>query len=542
MLLTAVGGIAAFLLGIHRIADSLLELAGPSARRFMSSATRSPYHAMLTGAGVAAAIQSATATAITTLGLVGSGLISVAAGIALLLGAKFGATLVIQLAAFSLGDYAWAMIGVGYFASLWPRIKAPASLLLGAGLLFLGLDITVASMSGLADSEIFSLLIEAASARPLAVLLIGFALGGMLSSANATSAIALGLYLANAVPLTTAIALIAGGNAGSTIMPLLVSRTFDSNAQRTALMQTLVLTASGLFIVILIDPAVAVVDAIGGGQAREVANAYTLLNLFAAIVGTVFAPLLAKLSARLVPTSEDDAAPKYLRHDTHGDSQMARAFALRETVRISDQVGVMMELAVDNLGSGHWNPEPIRAREMKVDRLTYDVVDYLARHRSEHGEDPVTEQIVLIATELEHMGDQIRRLFRREEKLRTEGLEFSREGRAELKETAERVASRMREAFTAFATDDVVMAERVLEGRHDLEEFVAKMRVAHLGRLEERLPASRASSSHHLEVLTLLRDVDASANRVAGGLIDIHAAGQTMLVDQEPEPGPPTAP
>ena len=46
------------------------------------------------------------------------------------------------------------------------------------------------------------------------------------------------------------------------------------------------------------------------------------------------------------------------------------------------------------------------------------------------------------------------------------------------------------------------------------------MRVAHLARLEARLPEARASSSHHLEVLTLLRQVDASVTRVAGWVAD----------------------
>src|SRR5690625_1579931 len=115
MFLTALGGLALFLYGIHKIAGALQELAGPSARRLMAAATRSPFHALLTGTGVAAATQSGTATSVTALSLVGGGFIGVSGGIALLLGAKLGATLAIQLAAFSLGDYAWAMIGIGYF-------------------------------------------------------------------------------------------------------------------------------------------------------------------------------------------------------------------------------------------------------------------------------------------------------------------------------------------------------------------------------------------------------------------------------------------
>ncbi len=521
MLLTAIGGLALFLLGIHKIADSLQELAGPYARRLMSAATRSPFHALLTGTAVAAATQSGTATSLTALSLVGGGLISVGAGIALLLGAKLGATLAIQLAAFSLGAYAWAMIGLGYFATLWRRVQGLGGLLLGAGLLFLGLDIAVDSMTLLAEGELFSMVIHAAETRPLAMLLIGGALGGLLSSSNAVTAIALGLYISDAVGLPAAIALTAGGNAGSALMPLLVSRTFDTNAQRTALMQLLLTSVFAITVAVLLEPAAEVVASIGGGRAREVANAHTLFNLTVALVGTVLAPLLARLSGELVPKAEDDAAPKYLRPEAIEDGKLAPALALRETVRISDQVAVMAELAVENIANGRWNAGPIEAREAKVDRLTYDVIDYLARIRRLKREDSMTEHLLLIATELEHMGDQIRRLGKREQRLRAEGLEFSKAGRAELAQTGERILLRMRMAFTALATGNVRMAQRVLKGREELEQFVGKMRVAHLSRLEEQLPQSRASSSHHLELLTLLRDIDASVNRVAGRTVDM---------------------
>jgi len=286
----------------------------------------------------------------------------------------------------------------------------------------------------------------------------------------------------------------------------------------------MLVTAFGaVTVVVFLAPAASVLQALGGGAAREVANAHTLFNLAITLVGTLFVGLLAPLSARLVPEAEDDAAPKYLRPEAISDPDLGLALALRETVRISDQVGVMTERAVEFLRTGRWDPGRIAAREIKVDRLTHQVVDYVARIRRANGEDPISERLLLTATELEHMGDQIRRLGRREEKLRTEGVEFSKKGRAELTSTGERVLARMRSAFTALATGDAAMAKGVVAGRQELEELVGRMRVAHLARLEAQLPESRASSSHHLEVLTLLRDLDASVTRVAGWAAEIEA-------------------
>jgi len=528
-MLMMLGGLALFLLGTGRIANSLESAAGPAARRWMAAATSAPFKALLTGTGVAAVTQSGTATAVTTLGMVASGLITAAAGLSMSLGAKLGATIAIQLAAFNIAQYALPMIGVGFVLTLWQRGKVLGEIVLGAGLLFFGLDLTVQAIGGLAESEVFTLLVNASESQPLALLVLGVVLGAALGSANASAAVAIGLVLSDTVNLPTALALIAGGNVGSTVLPMLVSRSLDAAAQRVAFSHFLVKGLGALAVVFVAGPIVELMALLGGDGARQVANAHTLFNLAVAVLATPLAGPLIALSRHLVPTSDDDSAPKYLRDEALAEPPVAIKLALRETVRISDQVGVMAELAVGFVKSGKWDPAPIAGREAKVDKLTHEVVDYLARLRRKTDEkDESSELLLLTATELEHMGDQIRRLQRREQKLREAGVEFSRQGRSELGETGELVLARLHLSFTALATGDVEMARRVLQGRPELEAQVARMRVAHLARLEERLPESRASSAHHLEVLTLLRQLDSSITRVAAWTIEIYQADDQL--------------
>src|SRR5690606_12420715 len=331
----------------------------------------------------------------------------------------------------------------------------------------------------------------------------------------------IGLFVNDVIGPQTAIALVVGGNVGSTVLPLVVSRGLDASAQRVAITHLLVKAVGGLAVVLAAEPAARLVAGIGGDSARQVANFHTLFNLVVAVVATPFAGLLVSASRSLAPSSEDDSAPKYLRGEALADPALAIKLAERETVRISDQVAVMMELAVGFVASGKWDPEPLSAREAKIDRLTQEVVDYLARLRSSTDDENVaSEKLLLASTELEHMGDQIRRLYRREEKLRQDGVEFSRDGRRELAETGAMVLDRMRVGFTAFATGDGTMAKQVIDGRPAIESHVARMRLAHLARLEAQLPESRASSAHHLEVLTLLRQLDASITRMAGWALE----------------------
>ncbi len=522
MLLAILGGLALFLIGTNRISAALQESAGPAARRWMAAATSNPFKALLTGTGVSLVTQSGTPAAITALGLVAGGLISAGAALALSLGAKLGGTAAIQLAAFDVAAYALPLIGVGFALTLWRRGAVIGGIVLGAGLLFLGLNLMVEAIGELQGNQMFTMVLDAAASQGVILALIGTFLGAALGSANAAAAVAIGLFVTDAVSLPTAVSLVVGGNVGSTLLPLLVSRGLDTSAQRVAISHMIVKAVGGLAVVLAAEPTARLVEAIGGDPARQVANLHTLFNLAVALVATPLAGGLVSASRGLAPAAEDDSAPKYLRADALKDPSLAIKLAQRETVRISDQVAVMMELSVGYVDSGRWDPEPLSARESKIDRLTHEVVDYLARLRSSTDEEnEASERLLLAATELEHMGDQIRRLYRREEKLRHEGVEFSRQGRAELASTGAMILERMRVGFTAFATGDSEMAQQVIDGRPAIEKHVAGMRLAHLARLEAQLPESRASSSHHLEVLTLLRQLDASITRMAGWALDL---------------------
>jgi phosphate:Na+ symporter len=534
--LVTLGGLALFLLGIARIAASLQAMAGPATRRWMARATRSPWRALAAGTGVSALTQSGTASAVTALGLVAGGLVAVREGIALSLGAKLGATLAIQLAAFHISAYALPMIAVGYALGLWRPARNAGGLILGAGMLFLGLQLTVTSVGALQGSEIVALVLAAAERQPLVVAALGAVLGVAVSSANASAAVALGLFVAGGVSLPTALALVVGGNVGSTVLPILAARDLDVAARRVAAVHLVVKAVGAAVVMALAGPVSTGIAALGGDGARQIANAHTLFNLVVGVAGTLAAGALAVLSARFLPEREETVGPKYLRRAALDDPPLAVALALRETVRVSDHVGVMTEMAVASVERAVWDPEPLAAREAKVDRLTHAVVDYLARLRQRTGAaDDATERLLLTVTELEHVGDQIRRLARREERLRESGVEFSKEGRAELADTGRRVMARMRNAFTALATNDRTLARAVIEGRGELERFVAAMRLAHLGRLEDQLPESRASSGHHLEILTLMRQVDASVTRVAGYVIDGVAAVRDGVTERSVE-------
>lgn len=524
MLLLMLGGLALFLLGLRRIVTSLDELAVAGTRRALESATRSPWRALATGIGMGAFSQSGTATSISALSFVAGGIMAIREGIAYSYGAQIGATLAIQLAAFRVSAYALPMIGVGYFLARWPRARTGGELLLGAGLLFLGLSLITNSMVGALESDAFVLVLTTLGASPLAMVTVGFVIGTFLTSSNATTALALGLAAAGGGNLPALIAFVAGGNAGATVISIVAARELGMGAIRVAVMHTLVKLLSAYVVAFVAQPFAAVVQAMGGDGARQVANAHTVFNILVALPGTLLAGLTARVAEAIMPAPQEESGPRYLDPAVLGEPRWALGLARREVVRIGDDVVAMSELTARELRRGQWDAAAIRARETRVDGLARAVIGYLADVRQRHGADAASESLFTWVTEFETVGHLLRRIGQREQKLRDAGVTFSSAGRRELADACDALLGRMRNAFTAMAVGHKGLARQVVDGRPEFERLIADLRLAHLARLEARLPATRMSHMQHLEILSLLRQIDASVTRVAGLVLGEAAA------------------
>ncbi len=524
MLLLTLGGLALFLLGLRRIVTSLDQLAVAGTRRVLESATRSPWRALATGTAMGAFSQSGTATAISALGFVAGGVMAVREGIAYSYGAQIGATLAIQLAAFRISAYALPMIGVGFFLARWPRARTGGELLLGAGLLFLGLSLITDSMAAMLESETFVLVLTTLGASPLAMTTVGFVIGTFLTSSNATTALALGLVAAGGSNLPAAIAFVAGGNAGATVISIVAARELGMGAIRVAVMHTAVKLLSAFVVAFVAQPFAVLVQSMGGDGARQVANAHTVFNILVAIPGTFLAGLTGRVAESVMPAPQEETGPRYLDTAVLDEPRWALGLARREVVRISDEVLVMTELTAREIRRGQWDGGAIVARETRTDRLARAVIRYLADVRERHGADPTSEWLFTWVTELETVGRLIRRVEEREDRLRDAGVAFSRAGRRELADACDALLARMRNAFTAMAVGHKGLARQVVDGRPGFERLIAELRLAHLARLEARLPATRMSHMQHLEILALLRQIDASVTRVAGLVLAEEAA------------------
>jgi phosphate:Na+ symporter len=153
---TLLGGIGLFLLGIHHLTEGLKGLSGDSLRRVLQRAVSGRFSAVVFGALLTVVTQSSTATILTVIGFVGAGLITLPQAIAVNLGATFGTTSTPWMVAFfglrlRIASAAFPILGVGAFLWLIARGKTRSlgAVLAGFGLIFIGIDYLQTGMAGI---------------------------------------------------------------------------------------------------------------------------------------------------------------------------------------------------------------------------------------------------------------------------------------------------------------------------------------------------------------------------------------------------------
>src|SRR5215467_8220602 len=153
---TVVGGLGLFLLGIHHLTEGLKGLAGDSLRRALQAMVGGRLSAIASGALFTVLIQSSTATTLTVIGFVSAGLVTFSQAVGVIIGATFGTTSTPWLVAIfglrlRISAFAMPMIGIGAF--LWiiakGKTRSAGAILAGFGLLFVGIDYLQTGMEGI---------------------------------------------------------------------------------------------------------------------------------------------------------------------------------------------------------------------------------------------------------------------------------------------------------------------------------------------------------------------------------------------------------
>ena len=147
-LITALGGIGVFLLGMVVMTEGLKSLAGARISAWLADATRSPASGAVTGAIGTAILQSSSATTVAAVGFVGAGILTFSQSLGIIFGANLGTTItgwMVALVGFKLklGSLLLPLIFGGVLLRIFAsgRLASIGYACAGFGLIFVGIDL-----------------------------------------------------------------------------------------------------------------------------------------------------------------------------------------------------------------------------------------------------------------------------------------------------------------------------------------------------------------------------------------------------------------
>lgn len=409
------GGLALFLLGMDRMTESLRLIVGDRSRRLLEALTTNRFAGLATGAGITAVIQSSSVTTVLIVGFISAGLMTFLQSIPVILGSNIGTTITAQIIAFKVTTWALVLVAVGFGVSAIAKRQsrmAQGTALMGLGLVFFGMVVMGEAMSPLRSYEPF---IEAMKTldNPLLGILAGALLTALIQSSSATTGIVIVLATQGLVSPEAGIALVLGANIGTSVTALLAAIGKPREAQRAAVGHLLFNVTGVIAWIPLVGWLTSTVGSIGGGTAREIANAHTIFNVINALIFLPFVTQFAALVTRLVPDREAEGAmvPKYLDPGLVRTPALALAKARMEMLRmasrvqrmLTDMLPAVLDGTIDDLAR-------IEAMDDEVDSLHGLILEYLGRIGRERLSEESSDELMDLfeaTNALEAIGDII---------------------------------------------------------------------------------------------------------------------------------------
>ncbi|MGH6948594.1 MAG: Na/Pi cotransporter family protein [Kiloniellales bacterium] len=531
LLLNIAGGVALLLWATRMVRTGIMRAYGAELRRLLGRFTRSRVNAFGLGVAVSAALQSSTATALLISSFADKALIGVAAGLALMLGADLGSTLVVQALSFDIAWLSPALILVGvvsFLAGPAPQARHLGRVAIGLGLMLLALGFVVGASAQLRESETLQYVLQPLSEDPILAVLLAAVITWVAHSSVAMVLLVMSLAAAGVVPLLLGFALVLGANIGSGVIPVALTISGSGMARRIPLGNLLFRALGAILCLPLLEVLAPLVPLLGDAPARQIANFHTGFNLALALLFLPATGLMARLVLRLLRSQVADSGPikpKYLDPTVVDRPQIALAAATREVLRLADIVETMLRGVIDVLRSDDAKLiEQLSELDDQVDDLHEAIKLYVtdvSRNARDADDSKRCIDIITFNTNLEHIGDIIDKnlLDIAQKKVRNK-LSFSNQGWEELLDLHTRTLKQMQLAISVFVSGDLETARQLITEKERFRAHELEAGQSHLGRLRSGRIESIETSALHLDIIRDLKRVYSHLTSVAYPILE----------------------
>ena len=536
ILLTVLGGLGIFLLGMKHLSEGLQAAAGNGLRKFMSNATKHRIIGVMSGIVSTIIVQSSSIITVMLVGFVSTALMTLPQAFAVLIGANIGTTATVWIIAYApnpqmLGLVGLALGGAMYFFFRGERVHHLGLTIIGLGLVFMGLAFMAQGVMPIRQNpEIAKIFTTMSADSYWGILKVAGAaalLTAVIQSSAATIAIAMALAAQQLISYEVAIAVLFGANIGTTATGWLAAIGGTADAKRTALSHTLSNLIGSLVLVWFFPLFLKVRDVIPS-QMGAIAITDTI---FAVCRGCIFFPLVrpfVKLIEWMVPQPENEKPHlSALKFGVKLSPVIACDQALMEVDFMKASNLDLIDCARKVI-AGESDAElekHIVHREDILDNVQKEVTEFLGSIMSKRLALDVSERarrLLRLTDELESVSDECATILKVVKRLRRQKQKMSDVSTAQLLGIHELVAAFAQKVTPLIRSPRVPIDLEKLQGEsREIHNYVREARRIQLGRIGPEDPGSSIRVLGELDIINAYERIRAyylnCAETLAGG-------------------------
>ena len=462
--LKLLGALGLLIFGMRMMSEALQKMAGPQLRHILARMTTNRLTGMLTGTFVTCAVQSSSATTVMTVSFVSAGLLTLAQGISVIMGANIGTTLTAWIMSLGynvdLTNVVFPAFLIGIVLIYMKRHRFVGDFLFGIAFMFLSLVMlsTTGKEMDLEHNEavvsFFASFDTDSYWTILAFLGIGTLITCIVQSSAAVMAITILLCSTGVLPIYLGIALVMGENIGTTATANLAALGANTQARRAALAHLLFNVFGVVWVLCVFYPFVDMVcwlvgyDPSVGGQVERLpvvlAMFHTCFNVTntAILIGLI--PWLERVVCWLLPEKpqpeQEQFRLKYIEANLMQTPEISVLQAQKETAQFGVRVQKMFDMVrslMEEKDEQQFTQQydQIVQQEDYTDRTEIGIARFLEQVSENHLSDATKQkvrQMLREVGELESIGDSCFNLARTLNRLKESGKDFTEAQRTQL--------------------------------------------------------------------------------------------------------------
>ncbi len=515
-ILTLLEGVGLFLFGMNLMGASLKNLAGGSLEKVLEKLTTGKNQFTGTvkgfslGTAVTAIIQSSAATTIMLIGFVNAGIMKLGQAIPVVFGANIGSTATAQI--LRLGDlaetsiflkllkpssFAPILICIGAFIILFTsnnKKRDIASILVGLGILFLGMNTMEGVFAPLKESKSFQNLFTSFN-NPLLGILIGLVLTAIIQSSSASVGILQAISSTGVVTYGTAIPIIIGQNIGKCMTIILGGIGANKKAKRVSLSYLFFNIFGAVFFVVIIYGLQLFIDmpfmekVVNRGN---IANVHFMFNFITSLILLPFSNQVANITGKIIRDDEESKIDKEL-------ATLDPRLIATPAIAISQARNVMFSMADcirENFATAcrlisNYNEEDaakLEENEDFIDKCESSLNNFLLKVTSQNNmsraERLDVSELLNSLSDMERIGDHCENLLIVSKNISEQKISFSDQGMKEIQTALKATDNIIDMTLSAFKEDDLQAISRIEPLAQTISEITELIKDHHVVRLQ----------------------------------------------------------